>query len=377
VTGLRIGRERVRLYGFGLALIGLTQLRFVASVGHFWDWVDFYVAGSTVGTRALLDPAARATWGAAHGIPTAAFAYLPGFAWVLAPAAHLSIGWGFALNAVLMAAAAMVAARVAARVYSLDTGQATFMTIGWAPVTAAIVTGQNSPLGLLLSVIAIDGLARDDALRAGFAVGALAYKPTYALAYGVLLLVYRKWKALAVVAACMVGWYVLSAAAAGADWWWPATYVHGVAGYIGPDFAYNRFKSISIPGLLMLVGLSSGVAFGIGIVGLVASLAWLKAKKVGVFQAASLAGAIGVATSAHAWAYDAAVALPALWWVAENIDEPAKTRAIAAAYLIAPLWMASHALRFDPLAIVVVGGGAGLLALRAKVTEGEGDKGRG
>jgi hypothetical protein len=33
--------DRVRLYGAGLFLIGLSQLRFVKSVGHFWDWLDF------------------------------------------------------------------------------------------------------------------------------------------------------------------------------------------------------------------------------------------------------------------------------------------------------------------------------------------------
>ena len=135
MTDLRIGRDRVRLYGIGLALIGLSQLRFVSSVGHYWDWVDFYIAGATAGTRALLDPAAHAAWGAAHKIPVTAFAYMPGFAWLLAPAAHLSIPWGFALNAVLMSAMAIVAALLAARVYSLDRAQAIYMTIGWAPVS--------------------------------------------------------------------------------------------------------------------------------------------------------------------------------------------------------------------------------------------------
>ena len=370
MTDLRIGRDRVRLYGIGLALIGLSQLRFVSSVGHYWDWVDFYAAGAMAGTRALLDPAAHAAWGAAHAIPVTAFAYMPGFAWLLAPAAHLSIPWGFALNAVLMSALALAAARLAARIYSLDTAQATYMTIGWAPVTAAVVTGQNSPLGLLLSLVAIDGLARDDDLRTGLAVGALCYKPTYGLPFAILLLIYRKWKALGVLVACGAVWYALSAAAAGGDWMWPRPYLQSLAGYVGPDFAYNRFKSVSLPGVLMLAGVPANMAFALGMLLLVGALVWLRWRQTTAFHAASLAGAIAVATGAHAWPYDAAIALPALFWVASSGEEPARTRGIVLAYAIAPLWLASHALGFDPFAIVVIVGTAWLLAAGAN-SEGE------
>ncbi len=362
MTDLRIGRDRVRLYGIGLALIGLSQLRFVSSVGHYWDWVDFYVAGATAGTRALLDPSAHAAWGVAHKIPVTAFAYMPGFAWVLAPAAHLSIPWGFGLNAVVMAVLALVAALLAARVYSVDRAQAIYMTIGWAPVTAAIVTGQNSPLALVLSLVAIEGLARDDAVRAGLAVGALAYKPTYAVAFGVLLLAYRKWKAVGVVVACGAVWYVVSAYAAGGDWMWPRAYLQSLAEYVGPDFAYNRYKAVSVPGVLMLAGVSAGVAFGVGVALLVGAFVWLRVRGVGVVEAASLTGAIAVATSPHAWPYDAAIALPALFWVASNGEEPGRTRGIVLAYAIAPLWLASHALGVDPFAVVVIGGTGWLLA---------------
>ena len=364
MTDLRIGRDRVRLYGIGLALIGLSQLRFVSSVGHYWDWVDFYAAGAMAGTRALVDPAAHAAWGAAHRIPVTAFAYMPGFAWLLAPAAHLSIPWGFALNAVLMSALALAAARLAVRIYALDTAQATYMTIGWAPVTAAIVTGQNSPLGLLLSLVAVDGLRRDDGVRAGLAIGALAYKPTYALPFGILLLIYRKWKAVGVVAACGAVWYAVSATAAGGDWMWPRPYLESLASYVGPDFAYNRAKSVSLPGVLMLAGVSPTVAFSFGMVLLVGALSWLRLRRATAFHAASLAGAIAVATSPHAWPYDAAIALPGLFWFAANGDEPAKTRGIVAAYAVAPLWLAAHAIGFDPFALVVICGTAMLLAVR-------------
>ena len=369
MTDLRIGRDRVRLYGIGLALIGLTQLRFVAGVGHYWDWVDFYNAGAMAGTRALVDPAAHAAWGASHGLPVTAFAYMPAFAWLLAPMARLSIPWGFGFNAVIMAVVAVLAAMYAARVdgwtggrvdgaaggwRALDFRLSMYMTIGWAPVMAAIVTGQNSPLGLLISLVVIDGLGRDDEMRAGLGVAALCYKPTYALPFGLLLLVFRKWKAIGVVMACGAVWYALSAMATGGDWMWPRPYLESLAQYVGPDFAYNRFKSISLPGVLMLAGVPSGVAFGVGMVGLVAALVLLR--RAGVFAAASLTGAIGVATSGHAWPYDAAMALPALWWTVGNVAEPWRTRVLVVAYAVAPLWLASHALHFDPFAVVIIGG---------------------
>ncbi len=322
------------------------------------------------GTKALLDPVAHAAWGAQHRIPVTAFAYMPGFAWVLAPAANLSIPWGFALNAVLMSLCAVLAARLAARIYRFDGAEALYMTIGWAPVIAAIVTGQNSPLGLVLSLVAIDGLRRDSALAAGLGVGALWYKPTYGLPFAILLLIYRKWKAIGVLAACGVVWYALSATAAGGDWLWPRPYLESLAGYVGPDFAYNRFKSVSIPGLMMVAGVSASVAFATGMILMVAALAWLASRRVEVVVAASLAGGIGVATSGHAWAYDAAMMLPALLWVARDGDEPWRSRVIAAAYVIAPLWMAAHALRFDPLAIVVVGGMTGAVLEGARRAKG-------
>jgi Glycosyltransferase family 87 len=263
-----------------------------------------------------------------------------------------------------MSLAVFVAARLATRIYRIDGAVAWYAAIAWAPVTAAIVTGQNSPLGLLASLFAIDGLARNDTARTALAVGALCYKPTYALPFALLLLLYKKWKELAAVVATAAAWYVVSVTAAGGDWAWPAAYFRSLSEYVGPDFAYNRFKSVSVPGLLMLMGVSSGAALAIGMAGLTGAVVWLRARGADMRHAASLAGLIGVATSPHAWAYDAAMALPAIWWTIANVEEPWKTRLIVAAYVIAPLWMAAHTLRFDPLALAVVGGA--VLALTAR-----------
>ncbi|HEV8214789.1 MAG TPA: glycosyltransferase family 87 protein, partial [Gemmatimonadaceae bacterium] len=218
---LRIGKERVRLYGVGLFLIGLAQLRVVASEGRFWDWVDFQNAGLTVGTRALVDPVARVAWGTAHNVATTAFAYMPGYAWLLYPPARLPLAWGFAANAVAMLAVCFFSAIVAARVYALERTFALLAILAWAPTTAAILTGQNSPIGLLLWLLTTQALAAGRDVTAGLFAGLLLYKPTYAIPLGVLLLVRRNWPAIGVAALCGVGWYVISALAAANDWLWP------------------------------------------------------------------------------------------------------------------------------------------------------------
>jgi Glycosyltransferase family 87 len=353
MTNLRIGADRIRLYGGGLFLVGLTQLRFVKSVGHFWDWLDFYIAGSLAGSRALLDPPARDAWGAAHHLPVTAFAYVPAFAWVFVPTSHMSVASGFVVNAVVMLAICGAASLVATRIYGLTPSLSLLMILAWAPTTGAIVTGQNSPLGLLLSLLAILGLVRDQAVLAGVAIGALCYKPTYGIPFLLLLLVFRKWKVLGVAAACGVAWYALSATAAGGDWLWPEAYLRSLKAYVGPDFAYNAPKAVSIPGLLLRLGTPDSIAFALGLLLLIAATFMMR--RFSLLRAASVAGLIGVATSPHAWAYDAAVGLPALFWVVKEMPEPRRTNFVVAAYVIAPLWLASNVLRVDLLAIVVIG----------------------
>ena len=345
---LRIGNERVRLYGVGLFLIGLAQLRVVASEGHFWDWPDFQIAGLTAGTRALLDPVARAAWGSAHNVATTAFAYMPGYAWLLYAPAHLPTAWGFAINAAAMLAVCYAAATVAAKVYSIERSFALLAILAWAPTTAAILTGQNSPIGLLLWLAATLALASQRDAFAGLFAGLLLYKPTYAIPLGLFLLFRRNWTAIGVAALCGLGWYVTSALAAGNDWLWPSMYLKSLSGYVGTDFAYNAPKAVSLPGLLMRVGVSSGAAFGIGMVLLILA-AW-RMRSRPIVEAMSAMAIVGVATSPHAWPYDAVLALPAMLWIVAEMAEPRRTRWIAASYALAPTWLLSHVFGIDLLA---------------------------
>jgi len=311
----------------------------VASEGRFWDWADFQIAGLTVGTQALLDPVARVAWGTAHNVATTAFAYMPGYAWLLYAPARLPIAWGFAINAIVMLAICFAASVAAAKVYSLDRRFTLLAILAWAPTTAAILTGQNSPIGLLLWLFATWALVEERETAAGLFAGLLLYKPTYAIPLGLLLLFRRNWKVIGTAAACGLGWYVVSAAAAGKDWLWPIMYLKSMTGYVGPDFAYNAPKAVSLPGLLMRVGVASSVAFVIGMVLLVLA-AW-RMRRWAVVEAMSAMAIVGVATSPHAWPYDAVLAVPALLWVMTSVEEPRRTRWIVVAYALAPTWLAS------------------------------------
>jgi len=367
---LRIGSERVRLYGVGLFLIGLAQLRVVGSEGRFWDWPDFQIAGLTVGTRALLDPVARAAWGSAHNVATTAFAYMPGYAWLLYAPARLPLAWGFALNAIVMLAVCFMAARLAARVYSLERSFTLLTILAWAPTTAAILTGQNSPIGLLLWLLTTIALADGRDAAAGVFAGLLLYKPTYAIPLGLLLLFRRNWTAIGVAALCGIGWYAASALAAGNDWLWPGIYLRSLGGYVGSDFAYNAPKAVSLPGLLMRAGVSSGSAFAVGIVLLIAA-AW-RARKRPIVEAMSALAIVGVATSPHAWPYDAVLALPAIFWLIAKVAEPVRTRWVAGMYAVAPTWLLAHLLGGDLLAVPVLGLAGFMVRLKSERLEERG-----
>ena len=320
------------------------------------DWRIFWEAGHHVGSPALLT--------SSH------FIYVPGSAWALAPFAHLPSTAGFFCYAALMLAASALAAVAAAKIYRLDFPLALTMALAWFPLTLAICLGQNSPIALLLTVLAILAVTTRNQLGAGAAIALLLYKPSDAFALLALILIRKQWRALAIVAASLPVWYVLSAAATH-DWAWPAAYAQTLATLYRSDAILNGDFAIGIPGLLMHAGLASGVAIAIGIALFLATLPVLR--KAPILEAASMAPLIGVATGPHAYGYEAILALPALWLAVAQARAPqsgrAQSLAAAAAYCIAPFYIFSRALHFDALAIPVIGAAA-LWTLRSRRASG-------
>lgn len=349
---LRLSRDRIVLYGTLLTAACLMQVRFVVAQG-FGDWSAFWAAGSTVGTADLLDPHRHAAWQLAHHVLTTIFPYLPGYAWVLLPVRPLSLGAGYALNFALMILATALSAAIAARVYRLSFGLAAALSFAWAPTIAAMATGQNAPLGLLLETIAIAALASDSWVVCGLATGLLLYKLPYALPLLVLLAVRGHWRALALAAACAGAWFVASAAATVWDWQWPMHYVDALRTYTGPDAHYNAIKAVSIPQLLLRAGVSVRAAMLAGTALFVLCLPLLR--RGPVLAAASLTPLLGLALGPHTLPYDLAVVLPAIFYAATRLEEPLRTRLLCAIYLLAPFWLLSGVLRFDVLAVICQG----------------------
>ena len=319
------------------------------------DWQVFAAAGSLAGTPALLHP--PQAW--------QSFFYLPGAAWALVPFARLPLGDSFILNAVLMLACAAAAGFVAARTYALPRATAVALFALWSPVVyAAAVIGQNAPFGLLLAQLSIAGMVRRSVALTAIPIGLLLYKPTYAVPLIGLLLVRALRRELAVVAAIAVGWYVLGVSATGGDWNWPAAWFRLVIEFAPGDFDVNAPFAVSAPALLVRAG--AGVPFTAGIVALFAVTVACALRRAPAAEAASAASLAGLALSPHAWAYDVVLTLPMIAFTAAALSEPARTRLLLALAIVAPLFFLSPQLRWDPLALVVIGGTAAWLAIRLR-----------
>ena len=82
-------------------------------------------------------------------------------------------------------------------------------------------------------------------------------------------------------------------------------------------------------------------------------------RRAGIVEAASAACLIGLAAGPRTWGYEAALAFPFLCWVmAGGVKEPWRTRLIAAAYLLGPLWFFSSVTRLSAIAVVVLAAAA-------------------
>ncbi len=316
------------------------------SVGHgAGDWRVFAAAGSLAGTHALIAP--PEAW--------EIFVYLPGAAWAFVPFAKLPLALSFCMDAVLMLACAAAAGVVAARTYGLSRAVCGWLYVLWPPVVyAAAIIGQNAPFGLLLAQLTIAGIARRSLALTAVPLGLLLYKPTYALPLIGVLLLRARLRELGIVAAVGAGWYVASVAATGGDWGWPAEWARLIARYAPGDLSVNAVFVVSVPGLLARAG--AGMPVLAAVVAAAAVAVALAVRRAGAVEAASAVCLAGLALSPHALAYDAALALPMIAFTASRLTEPDRTRLLLVLFAVAPLFFISPLLRFDPLALVVIGG---------------------
>ena len=115
------------------------------------------------------------------------------------------------------------------------------------------------------------------------------------------------------------------------------------------------YNGITLPMLLIRLGTPQAFAIALGAIVFICFLPALS--RASVLLAMSCTSILSLALSAHAWMYDATLMLPALFYAMAKLAEPWRTRLIVAAYLLAALWMPiDAAIRFNPLAIITLGG---------------------
>lgn len=347
---LRLRPDQFWFWALLLTLSAAAPALFTIAHGY-GDWRAFALSGIRVGSSALLHPSEL--W--------QAFLYPPAAAYAIAPFARLPAGVGYAVTAGCMVICAAGSAFVAARTYGFHTATAIVFVFAWWPTLyGTLVVAQNATFGLLCTVLAITGMATGSVVLTALSVGVLLYKPMYALPFIWVLVVRGRIRELALVAALGCGWYLASVPAAGGDWAWPRTLAQLIATYAESDFQMNSMLSIGLPGTLHRFGIGPvAIAF---IAAFAAGIATYRLSKVDALEAGTAASLLGLALSPHAWGYDAALVMPALFFVAARVREPTRTRLFIAAYGLAPTLLLTPMLCFDPLLIVVVGGSLAWIA---------------
>lgn len=352
---VRLNPGRFRLWGVGLALMSAAALAGSAANG-FVDFPQFWAAARTVGTPDLLDAARHAVWETANGIRPGFFLYPPGVAWVVAPLGSLPLSAAFWVHAAFMVVCGLLAGLVGARVYALDDRVGVLAVLAWAPVIGAASVGQNTPLALLLILLTIWGMARDRDAVTGLAVGLLLYKPTLALPLLGLLLLRRRWSALAIATLLAVGWYAIGVTASAGDWQWPIHWVSGLSDWYSTDVAGNVGKAISLSGLLIGWGGPTAVWLVVAVAILLASLPRLI--RAPIVEAGAGACLVGLAVSPHSLNYEGVILLPIILWAAgrtgTGIAEPYRTRLILPAYFAAFEYLVSPVVGLSLLAVVTI-----------------------
>ena len=294
-------------------------------------WLDFsafYAAGALAFGPHVLDLASIAAYEALHGLPNTPFLYPPGLAIAYVPLASLPYDLAAALHVAVQALALPAAALVARRVYELPRSWTLIGAFAWAPAAAAVVSGQNSALLLLLVVSATWALARGSAGAglAGLAIGLAGYRPHLGLPFTGLALWRRAWSVVAVASLVIGVQYVLGVVATGGLLDWPARWLATIGAETATDFESVGWQSIGLPGVLgrfSVAGSTPGSVLGPALIGylvggllIVSSLAVLRRWEPR--RAIALTCALTLFAGPRGFAYDATLLLPAIAVVARD-----------------------------------------------------------
>jgi len=201
-------------------------------------WLDFsafYAAGSLAFTPGVMDLAAVVRWQAESGLPITPFPYPATVALAYAPLALLPYGVAAALHVAIMFGVLLLAVRLGADLLGIPQRWAMLGTLAWAPAAAGVISGQNTPLALLLVTLAATGLVRVRSGLTGLAIGILAYKPQLVAPQLGFLALRGRWLALLVALGAIGVHYALGVVATGGDTGWPARWLATISQYTAAD----------------------------------------------------------------------------------------------------------------------------------------------
>lgn len=332
-------------------------------------WLDFsafYAAGALAFGPRVLDLGSIAVYQAAHGLPNTPFLYPPALAIVYVPLTWLPYGLAAALHVALQAVALVAAASLASRVYGIRPRWTILGTVAWAPAAAGVVSGQNSGVLLLLTVVATWALARGSNGLAGLAIGLAAYRPHMGGPLTGLALWRTAWRAVAVAAVVFAAHYGLGVVATGGSFDWPARWLATVGAETANDFRSVGWQTLGLPGILgrlSVAGSAPGSLLGPAMIGYLIGIAViasaLRSLRVWDAQrAVALTCALALFAGPRGFTYDGALLLPAVAILVREAaarDWPWHYRwLLAAAYGMAFLWPLGGYLGVSPLALVVL-----------------------
>jgi hypothetical protein len=360
--------RRARLW---LAMAGAAAwLPLLGMPARGWlDFSAFYAAGALAFGPQVLDLGAIAAFQAARGLPNTPFLYPPALAIAYVPLASLPYDLAAAFHVALQALALLAAALLASRVYGLPRSWTVIGAFAWAPAAAAVVSGQNSAVLLLLAMGGALAVQRGTiaSVAAGTLWGLAAYRPHLGLPLSGLAAWRRAW--IVTAAACLIlgAQYALGIVATGGQLDWPARWLSTVGAETAVDFRDQGWQAIGLPGILgrlSLAGSAPGSLLGPALLGyLIGALVILSALRElrmwDAGRAIALAFALALFAGPRGFTYDGTLLLPAVAVVARAGLErgwPWSSRwLLATAYGLALAWPLGTLLRVSPLALVVLG----------------------
>lgn len=323
------------------------------SIAADGDWANLYDPDRQLAEQARLFPESDDSF--------LYFAYPPHAAAAYRPFAAMDYRLAYALHSIAMAAAAVGAMALLRPMVPFVRRHFELVvtaTLLFNPVLRAVTGGQNTAL-TLLGVAAVWRLVHEDEdVAAGLVVALLLFKPQVAIPLAGVLLLGRRWRAVASTAVGGAAVWGLGGLLMGSSWlttWWSE-----VRAFAELDADVNGHNAISWLGVSEhLFGAGSAAAYVVAAPLVLATVAavsavWLSPRfDLATRFAVTTAGVLLM--SPHAMFYDAGLlAITAV----VALDRLGSRAAAAVGIVWAGSWlqMGAEALSFAPLFVLVVGG---------------------